>query len=322
MINNRIVEKKRYKAFGLTVLSEIPLPELPQLSIQDDFADVTVEIKDLSAMWECYSNQNERFVITEQFIMFKISEAIFYIQDGERIYVSPIIDSDLDRIRLFILGTCMGIILIQRKTYALHGSAIVINGKAYAIVGDSGAGKSTLAAEFLTRGYKLLSDDVIPISFSQHTQVPMVLPAYPQQKLWLESLRELGMESRKYKPICGREEKFSIPLSSSFVQESLPLAGVFELTKSDVGIIEIQPIQKLERMQTLYYHTYRNFIIQRLGLMDWHFAATLKILKEISIFQLRRPKVGFTASKLASLILDAIDMEDQKNDKKSNYLVK
>lgn len=190
------------------MLSEIPLPELPQLSIQDDLADITIEIKDLSDMWECYSVQNERFVITEEYIMFKISEAIFYIQNGERIFVSPIIESELDRIRLFILGTCMGIILIQRKTYALHGSAIVIDGKAYAIVGDSGAGKSTLAAEFLTRGYKLLSDDVIPISFSQHTQVPMVLPAYPQQKLWLESLRELGMESRKYKPICGRRRNF------------------------------------------------------------------------------------------------------------------
>ncbi|WHY91021.1 aldolase [Neobacillus cucumis] len=322
MINNRIVEKKAYKAFGLTVLSEIPLPELPQLSIQDDLADITIEIKDLSDMWECYSVQNERFVITEEYIMFKISEAIFYIQNGERIFVSPIIESELDRIRLFILGTCMGIILIQRKTYALHGSAIVIDGKAYAIVGDSGAGKSTLAAEFLTRGYKLLSDDVIPISFSQHTQVPMVLPAYPQQKLWLESLRELGMESRKYKPICGREEKFSIPLTTSFIQEPLPLAGVFELTKSNVGTIEIQPIHKLERIQTLYYHTYRNFIIQRLGLMDWHFAESVKISKEIYIFQLRRPKVSFTAPKLASLILDTIYREEHNHDKKSHYFIK
>ena len=38
----------------------------------------------------------------------------------------------------------MGALLMQRKILPLHGSAIAIDGKAYAFVGDSGAGKSTL----------------------------------------------------------------------------------------------------------------------------------------------------------------------------------
>ena len=50
------------------------------------------------------------------------------------------------------LGTCMGALLMQRKIFPFHGSAIAINGKAYAIVGDSGAGKSTLASAFLKKG--------------------------------------------------------------------------------------------------------------------------------------------------------------------------
>ena len=37
---------------------------------------------------------------------------------------------DEDIIRLYILGTCMGAILMQRKILPLHGSAIAINGKA------------------------------------------------------------------------------------------------------------------------------------------------------------------------------------------------
>ena len=53
---------------------------------------------------------------------------------------------------------------MQRKVLPLHGSAIAINGKAYAIIGDSGAGKSTLALAFLNRGYRLLTDDVIAVS--------------------------------------------------------------------------------------------------------------------------------------------------------------
>ena len=41
-----------------------------------------------------------------------------------------------------------------KKNFPLHGSAIAIDGKAYAIVGDSGAGKSTLASAFLKKGYQ------------------------------------------------------------------------------------------------------------------------------------------------------------------------
>ena len=83
---------------------------------------------------------------------------------------------------------------MQRKILPLHGSAIAIEGKAYAIVGESGAGKSTLAASLLSRGYKLLSDDVIPILLSEKN-IPFVVPAYPQQKLWLESLNQFEMKA-------------------------------------------------------------------------------------------------------------------------------
>ena len=76
-------------------------------------------------------------------------------------------EADEDKIRLYILGTCMGALLMQRKILPLHGSAIAIDGKAYAFVGDSGAGKSTLASAFLSKGYKLLSDDVIAVSLSE-----------------------------------------------------------------------------------------------------------------------------------------------------------
>ena len=79
---------------------------------------------------------------------------ISIFKDGNKIIVSPLDEIDEDVIRLYILGTCMGAILMQRKILPLHGSAIAINGKAYAIVGDSGAGKSTLASAFLKKGYQ------------------------------------------------------------------------------------------------------------------------------------------------------------------------
>ena len=47
----------------------------------------------------------------------------------------------------------------------MHASAIVHEGKAVLFTGISGAGKSTTANAFRLKGYKMLTDDVCPITF-------------------------------------------------------------------------------------------------------------------------------------------------------------
>ena len=105
------------------------------------------------------------------------SNGIFQLKNGKKYMFHQLMDTRI--FRLYILGTCMGAILMQRKILPLHGSVIAIDGKAYAIVGDSGAGKSTLASAFLKRGYQLLTDDVIAVSFSEdrHSVCDTILSA-------------------------------------------------------------------------------------------------------------------------------------------------
>jgi hypothetical protein len=303
------VNKVVHKAFGFNVMSEVPLPELPNVSEKVNQVDIVIELKDLTDLWNEISEPNRYFSVKENSVIFQVpNTATYYIENGNKILVSPMDGSQEDHIRLYVLGTCMGAILLQRKILPLHGSAIAINGKAYAIVGDSGAGKSTLASAFLNKGYQLLSDDVIPVSLSSDN-IPIVTPAYPQQKLWQESLQAFGMEANEYRPIFDRETKFAIPVTSQFSSESLPLAGVFELVKSDNSEIKLNPILNLTRLHTLFYHTYRNFLIARLGLMEWHFQMTASIANQIQVYQIQRPIDRFTANDLASLILDTINKE-------------
>ena len=108
------------------------------------------------------------------------------------------------------------------------------------------------------------------------------------------------MEANEYRPIFERETKFAVPVTSQFSSTSLPLAGVFELIKTDNDEIKIEPISNLERLHTLFYHTYRNFLIARLGLMEWHFHMTANIANKIEVYQLQRPINRFTANDLTS----------------------
>ncbi|WP_394184127.1 aldolase [Metabacillus halosaccharovorans] len=299
------INKRVYKAFGLKISSQILLPEIPEI-ISKDKVDIVVKIAELSSLWEKLAAPSDILIVKENLCLFKVPKvAKFLIEDGTTITVSPSENSNEDQIRLYVLGSCMGVLLMQRRILPLHGSAISIDGKAYAIIGDSGAGKSTLASAFLKKGFQLLSDDVIPIHFDA-TNVPMVTPAYPQQKLWLESLNEFGMKSDQYRPIFKRVSKFAVPVSHQFAVEPLPLAGVFELVKSEGNEIVCKPIENLQRLHTLFNHTYRNFLISRLGLMEWHFSTTAKICEHIKLNQLQRPTSRFTVNELTDFILTTV----------------
>ena len=138
-----------YKVFGLRVLSEIQLPELPRINEQEETREVIIRTADLFQKWSEFTNTEQNFVVDKNVVMIRIPDtAIFSIQEGKQIIVSPMGNTCEDKIRLYILGICMGALLMQRGILPLHGSAINIDGKVYAILGNSGAGKSTLAAAF------------------------------------------------------------------------------------------------------------------------------------------------------------------------------
>jgi hypothetical protein len=303
-----------YKAFGFSVRSKIQFPELLEVVNSKDSIDIEINFTDLSNLWSEWSDSGNKFVMNERLVMFKVKDiAIFLIEEGCRITVWPLNEYKEDVVRLYLLGSCMGAIMMQRGILPLHGSAIAINGKAYAIVGDSGAGKSTLATAFLRQGYKLLTDDVIGVYFNQEN-VPMVIPAYPQQKLWQESLDEFGIDSREYKSVYQRENKFAIPIKDQFSSVPLQLAGVFELTFSGNDEIKLKQLKGLSRLQTLLIHTYRNILIPNLGLTNWHFTNSTKIINQINMFQLRRPENRFTVTELVTQIFNCINKENEKNE--------
>ncbi|QNK48144.1 aldolase [Brevibacterium sp. PAMC23299] len=300
-------EKKYfYKAFGLKIISEIPLPELTGVS-EEGRVEVVIKMRDLSSKWNALNEGQRKIIISGNIVMFQIPElATFCIQEGRSIIVSPINGFDIDKIRLYILGTCFGALLIQRRKLPLHGSSVAIDGKAYAFVGQSGVGKSTLASAFIRKGYQLLSDDVIAISLSEGN-IPMVEPSYPQQKLWEDSLNNFGMETAHYRPLFERETKYSVPLHSQYYNKSLPLAGVFELSKEDCKTIELKPIKGLGQFRTLLNQTFRSSLIERMGLMEWHFYYSSHIIKHINMFQLRRPNTKFTANYMVSTVIDKLN---------------
>lgn len=294
----------RYKAFGLILNSVLKLPECLQCQPMDDArAQVFIRVKPLTEVWEHVAKPKKLLHCEENRVMFKVPDtALFAIEEGCRIWVSPFEEADMDKLRLYILGTCMGVILMQRGILPLHGSAVAINGKVYALVGHSGAGKSTLATVLTRKGYPLLSDDVIAVSLKEH-EGPVVHPSYPQQKLWIDSIQKLSLEESSLSPLFERELKFAVPISDRFCKESLPLSGVIELVQGHGNNAKLCQIQGLERLALLNRHTYRQFILERSGLLAWHFERMTQLLHHVQVMQMHRPKTGFSAYEMANIVV-------------------
>ncbi|PLR68725.1 aldolase [Bacillus sp. UMB0893] len=304
----------RYLAFGYTIYSDIRFEELPINKNQINFPELNILLVDLSCeMKRFIENEEIQFLINEEQVwLFIPNIAVFYIARACTIKVHILDEQRMDVVKMFILGTCIGICLLQNKILPLHGSAIEINGKAYAFIGHSGAGKSTLASAFIQKGYKLISDDVIPVKLDDRN-IPVVIPAYPQQKLWKESLDQFGIDSMRLTPLFERETKFAIPAGDHFLNKEVPLGGVFELTKTaENNVIGINSITKLLAFKTLYVHTYRNFLLNDMCLLEWHFKFTANIIERTFVHQIIRPISRFTPNELVNQVLANIPKEEMQ----------
>jgi hypothetical protein len=178
----------------------------------------------------------------------------FSAEDGVRITVDAQADATPDEVRLFLLGTVFGALMLQRGHLVLHGNAFRVGDACAVVLGHSGAGKSTLAAELHRRGHDVLSDDVVPIDADGRA-----LPGWPRIKLWQDALDRLGRTSADLRPVRGAHAKFHLPLDRPALPP-LPVRRLYVLDRHD-GPLRLTPITGAAVFTALHEHAYRNELL-------------------------------------------------------------
>jgi hypothetical protein len=164
VINNDC--KYNYKAFGFNIQSDFILDGLLPA---DGPIDVNVVEGKVPVVFSGPPNVNAYWVEGKESFAFRVSEmGSFMISNGKEIIVEKHERSDVAEYTLFILGTCMGALLLQRGLVPIHGSALSLNDKEIIITGHSGAGKSTLTAALINKGYSFLADDIAALHIEEN----------------------------------------------------------------------------------------------------------------------------------------------------------
>ena len=121
-----------YQAYGLSIRSEINLPELLPAADQNEGSATNVQIildqvpksglKDARRLSEwLHISPNALWIDIDRVARFQIT-------DGEVITVYPYPESDEDSIRLYLLGSAFGALLNQRGLFVLRQAGTLVSG--------------------------------------------------------------------------------------------------------------------------------------------------------------------------------------------------
>jgi hypothetical protein len=175
--------------------------------------------------------------------------------EGNRITIDALLDTLPEDIRLFLLGSALGAIQIQRGRLPIHGGAVVVNGRAVIVTGNQGAGKSTMTSALVGEGLPYLTDDVSSIAFDP---APVVHPAYPQRKLVRDACVRLGFDPDKLPVVDSDRDKFAIRDRERWQGIAAPLGALIELSPLPKDEeMRIEPVLGHASLRLIMKHLYR-----------------------------------------------------------------
>lgn len=296
-----------YHAFGLKIVSEIKCPELLLANGAWDQPDVMIRVGNVPTELDApiFKRMKIDTQATANEVLLKIPNvAAYYVVNGKQITIEPCVQSDLNGIRLYLLGSCMGAIFHQRKMLPLHASAICVDDKAVLFTGKSKAGKSTTAHAFVQKGYQLHADDICVIG--QKNGQTLVYPGYPHMKMWGDALDYHGLDTASFKSLQYRVNKYAVPMIHQFNQEPIPLKCIYILQKNDISNIQQYTITGMKKFIAIRNNTYRYGFIKAMKLGHIHFVQLSSALKNVPVTRIVRPTSKHTLNELTDMIEEAL----------------
>lgn len=291
-----------YKVFGLVVESELECPDLP---LSSGIPDVRISFGKVPDSLESPLSKGVRFQAAPGEFLLKVDlVAHYHVKNGDSITIQPFPNSNDEDIRLFMLGSAFGALIMQRGLLPFHGSGIVIDNNGIIFSGVSGSGKSTLAGAFLQKGYSLITDDVSVIEIREKT--PFIHPGYPRMKLWKDSLKKLEQYDENLPRVRKMLEKYRIDVTSKFVNEKVPLTTIYILNASNKEGIELKRLRGIEKFNALKNNTYRYNFIRGLQQEKLHFMYLSDIAGKLQVKKITRTNRSFMIDELRDLILKDI----------------
>lgn len=291
----------RYTTHGITIASAVALPELLPAAGQPEVViryGKTPERLPHPTMQNGFSQSqgNETLLTLEEVV-----GARFFIRNGNEIVIEQVQVGRNTDLRLFLLGSCLGALLLQRGCLPLHANAIATPKGAVAFCGVSGAGKSTLTTAFYQRAYQVLVDDVCAVSLATDGNL-VVEAGYPGMKLWADTLQQCGEKVEPLDRVRRDVEKYHLPLNGAFCNRRQRLHAIYLLQPASIARPALECVNGIKKFRTLQEQLYKVRFAEAHRNWPWVFHRITALTQQVRVCQVERPRHGFALQELADLV--------------------
>jgi len=288
----------RYRLFGLSVRSEVPLPEL----VADpgtEAADVRIRLRTIANAPDAPAGLH---IEGDEALLVIPAVGRFLTRGGREMLVEPAPNVSQRNLRLYLLGSAFAAILHQRGLLPLHANAMVVEGRAIGFMGHPGAGKSTLAAWFHDRGFDVLADDVCVVTPGPDGR-PLAHPGIPRLRLWREALEAGGRDASAYERSFDDMDKYTVPTDLERALPAVPLSHLYLLEKADDSA-SVTRLEGSAAVEAMIANTYRGAYVRPMGLTRRHLLACAELARTVPVFRARR-RWGYDSFDIEGAALEA-----------------
>jgi hypothetical protein len=235
-----------YHVYGLSVVSEVPIPELGTAATAEGSTGAQTHLRfalprnqESLAVWfmEWTLPSGELWLSCGKtpdgyLLRFPTLADFSLTADGLDILSIPTPGTPQETLQHLLLDQVLPLTLSIRGREALHAAAILTPLGVCAFTGPSGTGKSTLASSFLLAGYQLVSDDCLVVEEVQGKM--LATAAYPGLRLWDDALSTLFSSDTNAPPVAHYTTKRRPRVERSNCATGLsPLVRIYSLMRGD-----------------------------------------------------------------------------------------
>jgi hypothetical protein len=304
-----------YRVFGLNIVSEFELPELIPNN-PTEHPDVRILVGETPRVLSKAVVVRPCLQIAPQSLLLQVKIAAdYWVQNGDTIILNPVPDAPPENVRLFLLGSAFGALLHQRGFLPIHGSALIYQQQAFILTGVTGAGKSTLAAALVNKGCRLLTDDVAAIAFESDGK-PLVQPAYPQQKLWIDTADAMKLPAGRLLRVVAGKDKFCFSAVDRYHERPETVTAVFQLIKPEEGTtakIGFTSVRGMEKISIINSNVYRPFFAKGLGLYNELLKRCFRLAEKVKIARIYRTQEVNDLEELSSTVIKVLLNSSQRS---------
>lgn len=263
----------RYGVYGVSLHSDLPL-HYPALRTPGGPPDVAIRRVGAPALHSLLNGTTPRATATwcehaalaDGSTYLRCPDLADFVlsADGRQILYCAATGVSAESWQTYLLGQVISFALVTQGIEPLHATAVIVDGRAIAFLGESGQGKSTLAAAFVRHGHRLLTDDLLVLSADRAGV--LAHPGPGRIKLFPKEARRLLGSGAAGVPMNALTAKLVIPLEPSQVQDAtVPLGALYVLRSperpADARAIRVSALRSRDAFLQLMKHTFNRIVV-------------------------------------------------------------